>query len=295
MDVKTVFHHMKDIPSRLPWLDVLADKVQPLIRRFYLGRVGFNQRLENFLNGVWLGHPLHPVITDIPVGAWTATVTLDALEAITGSRTFAKGANIATALGVVSAAGAATAGLTDWQHLSGEPRREGMLHALLNSTALSLFSASLFARIVRNRKLGRSLALWGYLSLFFGAFFGGDLVYRLKIGVKHSTTKEAAGYMQLMNETDLPENQLTKVEVEGVPVLLVRRGQKVFAIAERCSHMGGPLAQGMLLDDNTVVCPWHGSRFELATGNVVDGPSPFNQVCYPTRINGQYVEIGKPQ
>ncbi len=294
MDVQSIFHHLKDVPNRLPWLDRLADQLQPLIHRFYHGRKGFNQQLENFLNGVWLGHPLHPVLTDIPVGAWTAAVTLDALETVSGSSAIGKGADIATALGVVTATGAATAGLTDWQHLRGEPRREGLLHALLNSMALSLFGASIAARLLRSRKLGRSLALWGYLAMFFGAFFGGDLVYRLKIGTKHSTNKEADSYVQVMDEADLPENQLTKVDVEGVPILLVRQGQTIYAIAERCSHMGGPLAQGKLMQDNTVVCPWHGSRFDLASGKVIDGPSAYNQVCYPARIYNQRVEVRRP-
>ncbi len=295
MDTQSLFHQMKEIPNRLPWLDNLADKIQPLIHQFYGGGKGARQGLENFLNGVWLGHPLHPVITDIPIGAWTTAITLDAIEAATGNRRLGQGADIATALGAVSAVGAAGAGLTDWQHLRGEPRREGMLHALFNTISLGLFSASLASRLGGSRKTGRSLALAGYLVLFFGAFLGGDLVYRLKIGVKHSTTKEPDGYVQVMDANDLPENELTKIELKGVPVLLVRRGDRVFAIAERCSHMGGPLAQGKLLDDNTVVCPWHGSRFELASGKVVDGPSAYNQECYPARIYEGRVEVKQPQ
>ncbi len=295
MDAQTLFHQMKNIPNKLPWLDNLADKLQPLIHQFYHDRRGFKQKLENFLNGVWLGHPLHPVITDIPVGAWTAAVTLDSLEAVTGNRRLGQGADIATALGAISAVGAASAGLTDWQHLRGEPRREGMLHALLNTTALGLFSASLASRLGGSRKTGRSLALAGYLAMFFGAFFGGDLVYRLKIGVKHSTNKEPDGFIQVMDAKDLPEDQLTKVDVNGVPVLLVRRGDRVFAIAERCAHMGGPLSQGKLLEDNTVVCPWHGSRYELSSGKVIGGPSTYNQECYPARIYDGRVELRQPQ
>jgi nitrite reductase/ring-hydroxylating ferredoxin subunit/uncharacterized membrane protein len=291
MGLQTLFHKLEGLPNQLPWLDKIADKIQPVVNRFY-AKDGATQTIENTLNGVWLGHPLHPVLTDIPIGSWTMAVTLDALEANTGSRKYGKGADAAVLVGTVSAVATAAAGFTDWQHLRDEPRRVGMLHALLNSVTLLIFGASLVARGSRKRRLGRKLALFGFTTLTLGAFFGGDLTYRLKIGTKHSEVRrDADTFTPIMDAADLPEGQLMRVMLEGLPVVLLRRGERVYAISETCSHMGGPLSEGELRDDNTVVCPWHGSRFTLETGNVIDGPSPYPQTGYEARIFNRKVEL----
>jgi nitrite reductase/ring-hydroxylating ferredoxin subunit/uncharacterized membrane protein len=291
MNLQTLFHKLEALPDQLPWLDKMADKVQPAINRFY-AKNGSTQTLENTLNGVWLGHPLHPVLTDIPIGAWTTAVTLDALESGTGNRKFGKGADAAIVMGAVASVATAAAGFTDWQHLRSEPRRVGMLHALLNTITLLLFGASLAARGTRNRRLGRKLALFGFSTLTLGAFFGGDLTYRLQIGTKHDKVRrDADTFVQVMAADDLPEGQMTRVMLEGLPVLLLRRGERIYAISETCSHLGGPLADGELRDDNSVVCPWHGSRFNLENGKVIDGPSTYSQTGYEARIFNQKIEL----
>jgi nitrite reductase/ring-hydroxylating ferredoxin subunit/uncharacterized membrane protein len=291
MRLQTVFQKLEALPEQLPWLDTMADKIQPKLNRFY-SKGGVTQTVENTLNGVWLGHPLHPVLTDIPIGSWTVAVTLDALEANTGSRKYGKGADAAVLLGAVSSVATAAAGFTDWQHLRGEPRRVGMLHALLNSVTLLIFGASLAARSSRKRRLGRKLALLGFSTLTLGAFFGGDLTYRLKIGTKHAEERRHAdNFVPIIDAADLPEGKLTRVMLDDLPVLLLRRGERVYAISETCSHMGGPLSEGELLDDNTVVCPWHGSRFSLEDGNVIDGPSAYPQTGYEARIFNRKVEV----
>jgi nitrite reductase/ring-hydroxylating ferredoxin subunit/uncharacterized membrane protein len=291
MDLQTLFHKLEALPNKLPWLEDLADKIQPVVRRFY-SKNGATQTLENTLNGVWLGHPLHPVLTDIPIGAWSTAVALDALESGTGNRKFGKGADAAIVMGAAASVATAAAGITDWQHLSGEPRRVGMLHALLNTVTLVLFGASLAARSTRNRALGRKLALFGFSTLTLGAFFGGDLTYRLKIGTKHDEVRrDADTFVAVMDAGDLPEGQMQRVMLEGLPVLLLRRGERVYAISETCSHLGGPLSKGELWDDNTVVCPWHGSRYSLETGKVIDGPSAYSQTGYEARIFNQKIEL----
>jgi nitrite reductase/ring-hydroxylating ferredoxin subunit/uncharacterized membrane protein len=291
MGLQTLFHKLEAVPNQFPWLDTLADKIQPVVNKFY-SKNGATQVVENTLNGVWLGHPLHPVLTDIPIGSWTAAVTLDAFESATGSRRYAKGADTAVLLGAVSSVATAAAGITDWQHLRGEPRRVGILHALLNTITLGLFGFSIAARSSGNRPLGRKFALLGYTTLIFAAFFGGDLVYRLKIGTKHSEVrKDADIFTPVMNASELPEGQMTRIMLDGSPVLLLRRGERVYAISETCSHMGGPLSEGQLRDDNTVVCPWHGSRFSLEDGKVLDGPSTYPQTGYEARIFNQKVEL----
>lgn len=275
------------------WLDRIAEPVQKTVNRFYAGSGRVEQGVENLLNGTPLGHPLHPALTDIPIGAWTATIAIDRLDR-SGIR-FGKAADASLLIGIASAAAAAVAGLTDWQHTNGEARRVGILHALINTIGLGVFISSYIARKAGNRGLGKGLALLGYLGVFFSAYLGGDLVFRQKIGVNHGQTRlPAHNFTPIIAAGDLRDGQLTRVDVDGVRILLLRRGEHVFAINEVCTHLGGPLAEGDLQSDNTVICPWHGSRFQMETGIVVDGPAAYPQSCYEARILNGQIEIRLP-
>ncbi len=99
-----------------------------------------------------------------------------------------------------------------------------------------------------------------------------------------------ASFVPVLAEIELPEGQMKKVEVKGVPVLLVRRGGEINALAETCSHLGGPLSEGKL-DGDIVQCPWHGSRFSVKDGSVVDGPATFSQPCLETRVSNGQIEM----
>lgn len=277
--------------NRQTWLDRLAESVFGFVNRIFRGG-GFGQRIENFLNGTWLGHPLHPSITDVPVGSWTAAVVLDAVEMSSGKKRFGRAADTAVLIGVVSAAGAAVSGLTDAQHFRGEKGRFAILHALLNTVGLGLFTASYVARRNKNRNLGRGLGFAGFAVAFSSAYLGGDLVFRQRAGVNHSQQKVAGdSFKPVLPDYELADGHLTRVEVDGVPLLLLRRGERVYAINETCPHMGGPLSQGELRTDHTIVCPLHGSRFDLRTGDVLDGPSAYPVPCYEARMHGGQVEI----
>jgi uncharacterized membrane protein len=141
--------------NREAWLDRFAEPVQSFIARLFKSGGVLGQKTANLLNGSWLGHPVHPIITDIPIGAWTAAITLDAMEASTGRKGIARAADAAVALGVVGAASAAVAGFADWQHTVGESRRVGFTHALLNTAALGLYITSMVARNNRQRGMAR--------------------------------------------------------------------------------------------------------------------------------------------
>src|SRR4029077_19553365 len=98
------------------------------------------RRVRDFLHGTWLGHPLHPALTDIPLGAWTTALALDA--AGDRSRGMARAADTAMGVGIAGAVGAAVTGLTDWHHTTGGDRRLGLGHAMLNTAALALYVTS---------------------------------------------------------------------------------------------------------------------------------------------------------
>jgi len=275
------------------WLDQVGNTVQPIIDRALMTTGG--QPVKDFLHGVWLGHPLHPVLTDVPLGAWTVAVVLDALDEIKGCDDYARGAEAAVTIGLAGAVGAAVTGITDWEHLDRQPRRVGLLHGILNTTAALLYARSLQLRKRRQRRAGRGFALLGYTVSMAAAYLGGKLVYEDRIGVNRAKEHLPANpasteFIPVLLEAELPENVLRRVEVDGVPILLVRRGTRVFALAETCSHLSGPLAEGQL-EGESVVCPWHGSRFALTDGRVLNGPATHPQPCFISRVRNSQIEI----
>ena len=273
------------------WLDPTADALQPAVKKAFDALGPARRDVKNFLHGTWLGHPLHPVMTDIPLGAWTATLLLDALSDRRGRSGFARAADASLALGLAGALGSAVTGLTDWGETDARPRRLGVAHAALNVGATLLFTASLLSRGRGNRGAGRGLALTGYLATIAAAYLGGELVYHEQIGVDHSSGRELPEkFTPLLPDEDLPEGKLKRVLYKETPLLLVRRGDRVYALAETCAHLGGPLSEGKL-EGGTVVCPWHASRFTLESGEVVDGPSAFPQPCLKTRIRNGQIEV----
>jgi nitrite reductase/ring-hydroxylating ferredoxin subunit len=137
------------------------------------------------------------------------------------------------------------------------------------------------------------LSTLGYAVAAVAADFGGSLVYNQRIGVDHNAAQSFPGdFTSVMSEAELREEHLTRAEFNGSRILLLRRGQRIFAIAETCSHLGGPLSEGKL-DGVTVECPWHGSRFSLETGEVIDGPAVHRQPCLDARVNNGRIEIRK--
>ncbi len=273
------------------WLERTADAVQPAVKTFFKELGPARRGIKNLLHGTWLGHPLHPVLTDIPLGAWTTTLLLDALEEGSGRRAIGRAADASLALGLAGALGAAVTGLTDWGETDARPRRIGMAHATLNVGATLLFAGSLLSRRRGGRAAGRGLALTGYLAAIAAAYLGGELVYHEQIGVDHSSGRQLPEkFTAVLAETDLPAGKLKRVLFNETPLLLVKRGARIFALAETCAHLGGPLAKGKL-EDGAVVCPWHASRFDLESGAVVEGPSAFPQPCLEARVRQGQIEV----
>ncbi|MEW6300908.1 MAG: Rieske 2Fe-2S domain-containing protein [Thermodesulfobacteriota bacterium] len=278
-----------EVIDRQHWLDRLGDTLQPAAAQAL--QKGGGQPLKDFLHGVWLGHPLHPVLTDVPIGSWTAALVLDALGDISGHDGFGRGADAAVAVGLVGAVGAALTGATDWAYLDGRARRLGLLHGLMNTGAVLLYTASWVMRRRRQRRAGRGFALLGYLASTAAAYLGGQLVYGERIGVDRAAAySPPREFVPVLAEAELPEDELRRVEVDRLPLLLVRRRGQIYAMAETCSHLSGPLAEGRL-EGSSIVCPWHGSRFSLEDGRVEHGPATHPQPCFETRIRGGYIEV----
>ena len=271
----------------------LEDALQRAIAAAFRAGGAPGRALKNFLHGTWLGHPLHPVLTDVPLGAWTVALVCDALDGGAGDRRWSARADGAVAVGVAGAVAAAAAGLTDWQHVDGRPRRTGLVHAALNTVALGLYVASLQQRRRGARGAGRGLAATGFGVLTVAAYLGGRLVYRDRVGVDHAQRTQPAAFGRAIPEAELREGEPRRAEVGGVRVVLIRQAGRIVALGESCSHLGGPLAEGRV-DATSITCPWHGSRFSLDDGRVLDGPATMPQPCFETRVRDGYVEVRGP-
>jgi nitrite reductase/ring-hydroxylating ferredoxin subunit/uncharacterized membrane protein len=273
------------------WIEPAADQVQKAVTRAYESGGEAGQAIKNFLHGTWLGHPLHSALTDVPIGAWTAAVVMDAMSDVTGRDEFGRGADAAVAIGLAGAVAAAAAGITDWQATDGRARKTGFVHGMLNMAGAALFTASLAARKNGSRSAGRGLSTLGYLVAMGSAYLGGKLVYSEQIGVDHTVGQQYPNeFVSVLPDADLAEGQMRRVEVNGNRLLLARRDARIFAISEVCSHLGGPLADGEM-KDCTVRCPWHGSRFSLETGQVIDGPATHPQPCLDVRVVNGHIEV----
>src|SRR5919206_3180170 len=168
------------------WLEPLANTLQQAVGSAFTAAGPNGLAVKNFLHGVWLGHPLHPVLTDVPVGAWTVALALDALESLSGRDELGPGADAAVALGLAGAVGAAATGLTDWRDTDDPARRAGLVHGLLNTAAALLYTASLARRCGGDRAAGRGYAALGYAVAAASAYIGGELVFQQRIGVDHA-------------------------------------------------------------------------------------------------------------
>jgi nitrite reductase/ring-hydroxylating ferredoxin subunit/uncharacterized membrane protein len=272
-------------------LEQASREIQPAIKEAFKAGGEGGRQLKNFLHGTWLGHPLHPVLTDVPLGAWTAALALDAMEAISGRKEFGPGADAAIAVGLAGAVGSAVTGLTDWSETSSRARKVGLAHGLLNAGATILYTTSLVMRRTKSRRAGLGFAMLGYAVSNAAAYLGGHLVYGEQIGVNHAATQALPKkFVAVLAETELPEGEMKKVEANGVDVLLLRRGGEIHALVHNCSHMGGPLSEGKL-EGEILQCPWHGSRFSIKDGSVVDGPATFPQPCLEARVRDGQIEV----
>jgi nitrite reductase/ring-hydroxylating ferredoxin subunit/uncharacterized membrane protein len=262
-------------------------------KTLYAGGSPVAQKLRNFLNGTWIGEPLHVILTDVPIGAWTVALVFDGLDLIANRRQFSKAAEASVAIGLVGALGAAVAGVVDWSDVDPPARRVGLTHGLLNLTGVALFTASLAFRRTRSRGKGRVFAALGYGVMTAAAHLGGKMVYEQQVGVDRTAGQSfPAEFVPVMRDQDLAESKPTRATHNGVPILLVRKGARIFAMAETCSHFSGPLSEGRLVGDS-IVCPYHDSRFALEDGRVINGPAVHPQPCLETRVREGQIEVRK--
>jgi nitrite reductase/ring-hydroxylating ferredoxin subunit/uncharacterized membrane protein len=282
-------------PTPPPVPPPVEERLQKLLdKALYSGGRPSAQKIRNFLNGTWLGEPLHVVIKDLPVGAWTVAMVFDGLDLVLSRREFALAAETSITIGLVGAAGAVVTGMTDWSDVDPPARRLGFIHGLLNVGGTALFLTSLLLRKNKSRRAGRTVAVLGYAVMAYAAHLGGKMVYVHRVGVDRTDGEVFPNeFVPVLPESGLEDDKPTRVMHDGVPILIVRRGDHLFAMAETCSHFSGPLSEGKLVGDS-IVCPYHSSRFALEDGRVLDGPAVHPQPCLEIRARNGQIEVRKP-
>jgi nitrite reductase/ring-hydroxylating ferredoxin subunit/uncharacterized membrane protein len=268
--------------EREPRADAVIDAIGRGVRALPLGRG------RDALHGRWLGHPLHPLMVQVPIGSWLSAALLD----LRPGRS--REAEVLIGVGLTAAAPAALAGWGDWAELHPQQKRVGLVHALSNVTAVALYATSLTCRLRGRNAAGRAYGLLGLTAVGVGGMLGGHLAYRQASGANHAEEVPHVvmeGWHRIGTVDEFPAGRPVRRSVDDVPVLVVREtGGTVHALADRCSHLAGPLSEGTIAD-GCVQCPWHGSVFRLSDGWNVRGPATAPQPAFDTRITDGHVEI----
>jgi nitrite reductase/ring-hydroxylating ferredoxin subunit/uncharacterized membrane protein len=275
------------------WLDGLGEGIQKVVGAFYDGLGAPGRALKNAMHGTTvLGHPLHPAITDVPIGAWSVGVLADWVFVASG-RVPAVAGDLALALGVAAAILAALSGLTDHHETYGQERRFATLHGSTMTVVVVLDLISLGMRLWApgTRVSAVVISTVAYLLALAGAYVGGHLTFAIGTMINHNAFFEGPmDYVRVGTREDFPEGEMRRVEAGGLPVVILRRNGLLRAMGAVCSHAGGPLDEGKLEGD-VVPCPWHYSRFRFEDAHVVGGPATFDQPPLVVRERGGIVEV----
>ena len=246
--------------------------------------------VKDALHGTWLGHQLHPMLIAGPIGMWTSALLLD----LTAGDAGRDAARRLVGAGVLAAVPTAASGAADWSELglAKRPKRVGLVHAAANNLTVALFAASWLARRRGDHARGRGLALVGSAGLAVGGYLGGHLSYAQGVGVNRNADepKKPRDWTDAAGADEVVDGRPHRVEVAGQAVVLVRSGGALHALGATCSHWGGPLDEGDLVD-GCLECPWHGSRFRLEDGAVERGPATTAQLSYEVQTVGDRLQV----
>lgn len=265
-------------------LDPVVERIQGWVRSLPDGR------LRDLAHGLPLGHPLHPLLVQVPIGAWISAAILDATP---GGERYAR---LLIGAGLAAAAPAALAGWADWAELHEQQMRVGLVHAAANITAVGCYTASLVVRATGRTGWGRALAAAGLASTGAAGWLGAHVAYRQAAGANH--TEEVPhlvepGWHRVAELAELPDGEPVRRMVGEVPVVIVRDATAAYVLADHCAHLSGSLSDGAT-DGTTITCPWHGSTFRLDDGRPEHGPATAPQPAFATRVRDGVLEVCLP-
>ena len=247
--------------------------------------------VKDLLSGTWFGHPIHPPLTAGVVGMWSGAALLDLI----GGERARGGADALVGLGVVAALPTLATGWNELADTDGKQKRLAAVHGLGNAGLTAVFALSWLSRKVGLRGFGRLLALAGLGLGGVTAYLGGHLSFVRGIGVNQTAFERPRNrWTAVLGEDELPDSKLTRASVDGVEIVLYRRGERVWALSNRWSHRGGPLFRGKVAggdSDPNVQCPWHASVFRFEDGSIERGPATSPQPAFEARITDAKVEV----
>lgn len=246
--------------------------------------------LKDALSGTWLGHAVHPMLTDVVIGSFTAASMLDLLapgdDGVAAERLIA--------LGLAAYAPTAAAGANDWadsEPVDDTVRRTGLVHAACNALGATLYAASWRARRRGARGRGATLGFAGLTVMAAGGYLGGHLSLNKGVGPDQTVFDPGpTDWTPAADASQLPDGRPTRVVVGDTPVLLLRDGELIFAIHDRCSHRGCSLSEGEV-EGEEIVCGCHGSRFDRRNGAVRGGPASSPQPAFQVRVEDGVVQV----
>ena len=262
--------------------------------------------LRDLLQGKPLGHPLHPMLVHLPIGLLALSFAMDVGSFITGWRELVVGAEYTMIFGVVTALVAAVPGFADYSDIRADhpAARVARAHMILNLVAVALYAVNAVLRwdqlnADRTPALPFVLSLAGMGVLSYSGYLGGVLVYDNGIGVgRHRRRGRAARdtvkpgqfattmdrFVVVANDAGaIEDGQTLRAEVNGVVIAVARQAGRFYAFQEFCTHRFGPLSEGCMRDGK-IVCPWHRSEFDMATGKVAQGPAKVDLKAYECEV-----------
>jgi nitrite reductase/ring-hydroxylating ferredoxin subunit/uncharacterized membrane protein len=283
------WHH--DVVERIDgwgWISTLNDQLTAVLGP-WREKHQANPVIELMHGGRWLGHPLHPALSDLPIGFWTGALVLDFTDPAPAGRLDPAG--LLSAAGIVAAVATAATGVVDWTVSDNEARRLGLFHGVLNTAALGLQGMSLAARLTGHRRSARGLGAASLGVTGAAAYFGGHLVFAKAVMVSRVAGADGPRrWVRVVEEGELPDDVPTGVQADGRQILLYRHDGTLYALDNLCSHAAGLLSRGTV-EGLTVTCPLHGSQYCLADGSVSRGPSHQPQPVIRTRVRNGWIEV----
>jgi len=285
------WHH--DVVERIDgwgWISTLNDQLTAVLGP-WRERHQDNPVIELMHGGRWLGHPLHPALSDLPIGFWAGALLLDVTDRDPAPARGLDSAGLFSAAGIVAAVATAATGVVDWTVSDNEDRRLGLFHGVLNTAALGLQGMSLAARLTGHRRSARGLGAASLGVTGAAAYFGGHLVFAKAVMVSRVAGADGPRrWVRVVEDSELPDDVPTGVQADGRQILLYRHDGTLYALDNLCSHAAGLLSRGTV-EGLTVTCPLHGSQYCLADGAVRRGPSHQPQPVIRTRVRNGWIEV----
>lgn len=276
--VQDLVHRM----GRWSALDGVAEKAAGTVRTLTRPTI-----IRNTLSGTWVGHQLHPLLTDLPIGAWGAATFLD----LVGGPDSAASARRLVGAGILAVVPVAATGASDWSHTRGADRRVGLVHAAGNEMATALQVASWWVRGSGRRGTGIALSVAAMGLTGAAGYLGGHLSYSQGVGVNRTAFQvRPATWTDVIGASELRDGTLSRVTAQGVDVVVIRQGEALHALSNACTHDGGALDEGVLRDGR-VICPASDCEFRLDDGGVQRGPATVPQPVWDIRVDDGRVQV----